>query len=232
MPSRVSRVSRRARDQHAQLGRIKHHGVSVVAGRGDHLPVEFPHFHCDPAAEAVVIPEALGALIGDREDQRLLVPAIDERRLAHRDAGSAAVFPLDRGVAPHVIGVAVRVDEPRKRSSLQGVLEQRQRLCRVRTVAGVDERRAALRVQHDVVGRQPPALDDLDARGQVHSCALLTGKRASTVRFSSVLMPDQAAISASVRKQPSHSSVSGFIRHTLLHGEATSAPGPALSFMR
>src|SRR6266571_2988936 len=86
-------------------------------------------------------------------------------------------------------------------------------------------------MQHDVVGGEPAALDDLNAFGQFHRGVRLEGKCASTARFSVALMADQAAISSSVRKQPSHRPVSGFIRHTLLHGEGTSAPGRVSGFM-
>src|SRR5947209_12303364 len=80
-------------------------------------------------------------------------------------------------------------------------------------------------MQHDVVGGEPAALDDLNAFGQFHRSVRLVGNCASTARFSTSLRADQAAISSSVRKQPSHRPVSGFIRHTLLHGEGTSPPG-------
>jgi len=43
------------------------------------------------------------------------------------------------------------------------------------------------------------------------------------VRFSSGLIADHPAISASVRKHPSHSPLSGLILHTLMQGEATSS---------
>jgi hypothetical protein len=50
----------------------------------------------------------------------------------------------------------------------------------------------------------------------------LAGNFASTARFSARPIPDQAAISSSVRKQPSHRALSGFILHTLMHGDGTS----------
>src|SRR6266478_4290078 len=99
--------------------------MGIVAWRRDHPPVEPAHPQRVAIAKSIVVTEPLGALIGDRKDERLLVPAVDERRLAIRDAGSAAVFLLDRCVAAHVVGVAVRIDEPRKRLSMQSMLEQR-----------------------------------------------------------------------------------------------------------
>src|SRR5712691_2522021 len=86
-------------------------------------------------------------------------------------------------------------------------------------------------MQHDVVGGEPAALHDLNAFGQFHRSVRLAGNCASTARFSASLMAAQAAISSSVRKQPSHRPVSGFIRHTLLHGEGTSPPAPESGFM-
>jgi hypothetical protein len=44
-----------------------------------------------------------------------------------------------------------------------------------------------------------------------------------TARFAASSNEDQFAISTIVRRQPSHSPVDGFIRHTLMHGEGTGA---------
>ncbi len=123
-----------AGNQDARLGRMEHHRVRVVSRRGDHLPVEPAHPQRVAIAKGVVVAEALGALVGDREDQRLLVPVIDERRLAFRNARSAAVFLLDGRIAAHMIGMAVRIDQAHELFSRKDSLEQRQRLRYVGTV--------------------------------------------------------------------------------------------------
>src|SRR6266436_2291849 len=109
--------------------------MGIVAWRRDHPPVEPAHPQRVAIAKSIVVTEPFGALIGDRKDERLLVPAVDERRLAIRDAGSAAVFLLDRCVAAHVVGMAVRIDEPRELFSRKDAFQERQRLRYVGAVA-------------------------------------------------------------------------------------------------
>src|SRR5882762_3170174 len=113
---------------------MEHYRVRVVSGRGDHLPVEPAHPQRVAIAKAVVVAEALGALVGDREDEGLLVPVIDERRLAFRNARAAAVFLLDGRIAAQMIGMAVRIDQARELFPRKGVFEQRQSLRYVGTV--------------------------------------------------------------------------------------------------
>src|SRR5262249_26381966 len=156
-----------------------------------------------------------------REDQLALVPAVDEGSLACGNAGPAAEPTLNRSVAPHVIRVAVGVDEVLEPAVTEGVLEQGDGLLGVRAVAGVDDR-GSLRSQYDAIRRKPSALEDLDSAWQLQD-APRAPSCANTARFSSGLIADHAAISASVRRQPSHSPVSGFILHTLMQGEATSS---------
>jgi len=62
-----------AGNQHARLRRMEHHRVRVVPRRRDHLPVEPAHLQDVAVAEGIVVAECLCALVGDREDQRLLV---------------------------------------------------------------------------------------------------------------------------------------------------------------
>src|SRR5262249_38810512 len=131
--------------------------------------------------------------------------------------------PLDGGVAAHVVGVAVGVDEPNQRITAQRALEQGDGLLRVRDIARIDHGGAVRRAQKDAVGGEPAALDDVDAAGQLQGGGRLAGSFASTARFSSGLITDHAAISSSVRWHPSHNAVSGFILHTLMQGEATSS---------
>src|SRR2546430_6171680 len=130
---------------------MEHHRVGVVSGCGDHLPVEPAHPQRVAIAEAVVVAEALGALVGDREDQRLLVPVVDERRLAFRNARPAGVFRLDRGVAAHVIGMAMRIDEARELFSRKDAFEERQRLRYVG--ARSEEHTSELQSQSNLVCR-------------------------------------------------------------------------------
>src|SRR5258705_1568251 len=115
------------------------------------------------------------------------------------------------------------VDEPYEFFPRERVLEQGEGLRHVGEVARIDYGCFAAFVQDDVVGRQPAALEDLDARGQLHRGARLWGSFASTARFSTLAIADQAAISSSVRRQPSHSPVAGFILHTFVQGEGTSS---------
>ena len=118
------------------------------------------------------------------------------------------------------------VDEVLERAAMEGVLEQRDGLLGVRAVAGVDDR-GSLRVQYDAIRRKPSAFENLDSAWQLQD-APRAASCANTARFSSELIADHAAISASVRRQPSHSPVPGFILHTLMQGEATSSTGVAV----
>ena len=88
------------------------------------------------------VAEALGALVGEAEQELALIPAVDERCLAYRDRRAAAVRVLHRAIAPHVIGMAMGVQEPREPLAAERVRDQRERLRGVREVAGVDQRRA------------------------------------------------------------------------------------------
>ena len=123
--------------------------------------------HADFAArlDQSVVRESFALLSGRNEREFVLVPAGDGVCVAGRDVDRGAERPLQFRVAAAVVGVQVRVDDARQRSSLQRVPHQFPRLLLVRDVAGVDEGRAAVVVeQQHVVGRQPSALEHADRR--------------------------------------------------------------------
>ena len=71
--------------------------------------------------------EALGLLPGVVDPQGPHVPVADERCLVCGDERWAPVDALYGRVAPHVIAVAVSVDEQVHPLALQAVLQQRER---------------------------------------------------------------------------------------------------------
>src|SRR5205085_4618663 len=77
---------------------------------------------------------------------------------------------LQRRVTTAVVAVQVRADDELKRRGAEQVAHERERLRRVGDVPGVHDRRRSRR-EHDVVRRQPAALEHGDAGRQLDACA-------------------------------------------------------------
>jgi hypothetical protein len=114
--------------------------------------------------QRVVEPERLRLVVEERERARLLRPGIHQGRLARGDRHAAAVGADERGVASHVIGVAVRVDEASERLPLEALRagDQREALVAMRDVARIDEHVVPGGAKYDLVGVQHAADDHAD----------------------------------------------------------------------
>ena len=89
----------------------EHERAHVVAGSGERLPLEAAPGVRAARLEALVDGKARHVLVGVVVEERLGVPGIDERRFGGGERDRAAVGCLERGIAAHVIGVAMRVHE-------------------------------------------------------------------------------------------------------------------------
>ena len=147
-------------------GAKKDYGPHVVAGRGDHLPLHSPELESRPGGENFVIHEALGFLAGIVKPQGACVPGLDQGRFPGGDGYGAAVDPLQMGVAPHVIGMPVGVDDPVKVLSAQGFgpLQQLQGALCPGDIAGIDEHVLLGAAQEHAVGAEPVAHDHVYLR--------------------------------------------------------------------
>ena len=158
-----------AGNQHAVLRVEEAQCAHVVARRCDRIPIRgCPSDTSRPRAAISSDAEALRRLIGVVEQQRLLVPRLDQRHFALRNRDRTAVGTRDRRIAAHVIAVTVRVDDlrERRRAERRRAAQQRQREGRVPHVAGVDEHRAIAAAQQDVVRGQPVADEHLNFGGK------------------------------------------------------------------
>ena len=125
----------------------------------------------DPGTMRRVDAEAIGALVAVVVEQRLAVPALDQRRLALRHRDRTFVQLREPGVAADMIGVTVRVDDPGEGLVAQSArrLEECQRQRRVADVSGVDQHVAVAAAQDDVVRREPVADEDMELRRKLVS---------------------------------------------------------------
>ena len=112
--------------------------------------------------------EALDAMVAVVVQQRLAIPALDERRFGRGHGNRAIVLARDRRVAADVIGVAMGVDEQRQRIIAESARarQQREGQRRVATIARVDQHVPVATLQKDVVRRQPVADEDVQLRRQ------------------------------------------------------------------
>ena len=158
MSRRAEHLERRARGGHG--GRVdlrRHHEAESVFPQrvaGDQDPVlgrcrtrarpcrgRAPRARCHSRSpQTCVVPAGRTrsttkrsiALVAVVVEQRLAVPALDERRLRRRHCDRTTVLAGDRRVAANVIRVAMRVDERRKSCARRG---------RARSRAAQSERR-------------------------------------------------------------------------------------------
>jgi hypothetical protein len=110
--------------------------------------------------------ESLGPLVRVIEQQRPLVPCGDQRRLAGGYGDRAAVGAFQCGIAAHMVGMAMRIHELRKRRAVESHprRDERQRERRVLAITGVDHDAALAAFQHDLIGRKPVAHEDVHLR--------------------------------------------------------------------
>ena len=131
-------------------------------GRRVRLPFEAAALECVARGDRVVEAERIGALVELRHPRALRRPRLDVLRFARGNRDAAAVGVRDRGVAAHVVGVAMGVDEALERLAVEalGAREELERLLAMGAVARVDEHVVARREHHDLVAVEPAAHDD------------------------------------------------------------------------
>ena len=104
-PQRVSR------DQNPVLGIVENQRSHIVTRRGERAPFQIAPDERFSRLDDFVVVKSLRALVAVAEQKRLLVPRVDQRRLAFRQYDRTAIARLDGRVAAHVVAVAVSVDE-------------------------------------------------------------------------------------------------------------------------
>jgi hypothetical protein len=109
VPQRVSR------DQNPVLWVVKNQRAHIVTRRGERAPLQIAPDERFSRLDDFVVVKPLRALVAVAEQKRFLVPRVDQRRLAFRQHDRTAKAHLDGRVAPHVVAVAMGVDEPGER---------------------------------------------------------------------------------------------------------------------
>ena len=156
------------RDQHAIRRAPQHDLVRVMAARRDDTPVATAQHDAFARGERRVEHEARTLLARRAEAQPALVPGNHRRGLARRNRDRGAEVLLQVRVATAVIRMQMRVDDARESAAADHTRNQRARLRGMRDVAGVDDARRLGRVEeHDVVRRQPAALEDVQRGRQM-----------------------------------------------------------------
>ncbi len=140
-----------ARDQDAFLRGEQHHGMGIVAGRADYLPLDPAQAQGIAVLHHVVEGEAVALLAGGAVAEGVHVPRAHRLGLRGGDQRARLPAALQRGVSAAVVGVQVRVDQAPQHPAAEAGLDQRQRLWRMRDVAGVDQRGVIAVDKQDVV---------------------------------------------------------------------------------
>ena len=161
-----------AGDQYPVLGVVEDERAHVMPRRRQRLPFEITPDISGAGMQDFVRVEAVCRLVGVVEQQRLRVPARNQRHLAlgHRDG--TAIGALHGRVAAHVVGVAMRVDHSRERLVANAArrAKKRERERRVPHVPGVDQHMAVAAFQQHVVRGEPVADEDMQLgwQGRAH----------------------------------------------------------------
>ncbi len=146
--------------------------MRVVSWRGMYLPGQVAKHHIPAWRQKPVETKAGTHLPGRAITQCILIPDLHQRCLARWDQGARhGIALLQRRVAAAVVAVQMRIQRKVEGSIAQCGLDQRQGLCGVRGVASVDQGGFVTTDQEDVVGREPPALENLELRRQSRGCA-------------------------------------------------------------
>jgi hypothetical protein len=154
------------RDQHAVCGVEQQQRMRIVSGCGDRVPAPTTGDENFSRCQRGGVREALAALAGAGVRQAHRVPCRHRGGVARRHDDRRAEGTLQRGVAAAVIRMQMRVDDALQGLPAQRMAHQRHGLLGMRDVPGVDQHRAALAahaVDHDVVRRQPAALEHGEA---------------------------------------------------------------------
>src|SRR5262249_15438652 len=97
--------------KNAMLGVVEHERTHVVSRRRDGLPFEIAPDMRLSRGDDLVDRESVRALIAIAQQQLLLIPRRNQRRVALRQDDGTAIARLDRPVASYVIAMAVRVHQ-------------------------------------------------------------------------------------------------------------------------
>ncbi len=164
-------------DQDAVGSAPEHDLVGIVAARGDDFPGETAQRDFAARLQHVIEREARAVLPDARIAESAVVPCRDGGGLARRDRDRRPEALLQVGVAAAVVRVQMRVDDACQPSSADQALDQRLGQLGVRDVAGIDDARLVGRVdEHDIVRRQPAALEHVQCRRQARKgCAVHAG---------------------------------------------------------
>jgi hypothetical protein len=165
-PSRSPTAHRRNED--AVHGLEEHERIHVVARRRVAPPFESAAFERFAGVDRVVEVEGIRALVEFLHPRALRCPRENVLHLPGGNRDARAIGAHHGGVATHVVGMAVRVDQSLERLAVEtrGTREQLQRAFAMRAIPRIDEHVVAGREHHDLVAIQPTALDHAQRRRQ------------------------------------------------------------------